>query len=288
MSTSSYVLKHPEALSSAVVFASPHSGREYSPDFLNSSDLDAKTLRSSEDAFVDVLFDAAPLAGSPLLCAQLPRAFVDLNRSAEELDPALIRGVPRGIHNPRVASGLGVIPRVVSGGRAIYRGKLDRDVAMERIETVWRPYHVALQGLLDHAHETYGHSILLDCHSMPSEAVASTSRDRRKTADVVLGDRFGASASDAVVEQIETVFQSAGFEVQRNTPFAGAYVTQHYGRPDRAQHAIQIELNRALYMNEDSITPHNGFADIQCRLQKVTSELARISAVSSADRLAAE
>lgn len=288
MSTSSYVLKHPDALSSAVVFASPHSGREYFQDFLNSSDLDAKTLRSSEDAFVDVLFDAAPLAGSPLLCAQLPRAFVDLNRSAEELDPALIRGVPRGIHNPRVASGLGVIPRVVSGGRAIYRGKLDRDVAMERIETIWRPYHVVLQGLLDHAHETYGHSILLDCHSMPSEAVASTSRDRRKTADVVLGDRFGASASDAVVKQIEIVFQNAGFEVHRNTPFAGAYVTQHYGRPDRAQHAIQIELNRALYMNEDSITPHDGFAEIHRRLQKVTSELARISAVSSTDRLAAE
>jgi N-formylglutamate amidohydrolase len=288
MSQSSYVLKHPDALSSEVVFASPHSGRDYRPHFLGNTDLDVNTLRSSEDAFVDMLFDAAPSAGAPLLCAQSPRAYVDLNRSAEELDPALIRGVPRGVHNPRVASGLGVIPRVVSGGRTIYRGKMDRDVALDRIEAIWRPYHSVLQSLLDHAHEEFGQSILIDCHSMPSEAVASTSRNRRKMVDVVLGDRFGASASDAVVRQIETVFQNAGFEVHRNTPFAGAYVTQHYGRPSRGQHAVQIELNRALYMNEDSITPHDGFADVHRRLQKVTNELARIRAASLTGRLAAE
>ena len=179
----------PEVLTSCVVFASPHSGRDYPWSFMRHTILNDHEIRTSEDAYVDRLFDSAQQFGAPFIKAGAPRAFVDLNRSAEELDPALIEGVRRVGHNPRVASGLGVIPRVVSNGRAIYRGKLPMIEAERRIALYWRPYHAQLKNLLDQSHKEFGTAILIDCHSMPHEAAAGAKRSNGTKPDIVIGDR---------------------------------------------------------------------------------------------------
>lgn len=271
-----YEVLHPDRNTSCVVFASPHSGRDYPWRFLRTTVLNEHQVRSSEDAFVDKLFDCAPRFGASFLKAGAPRAFVDLNRAADELDPALIEGVrPRG-HNPRVASGLGVVPRVVANGRAIYRGKLSLEEVERRIDLYWRPYHAMLQQLLDNAHRRHGQAVLIDCHSMPHEAIDSVVRGGMKRPDVVLGDRFGAAASGEVVDRIEAAFVAAGFVVTRNAPFAGAYITQAYGRPTRGQHAVQVEIDRSLYMNEALVRPNGSFDDIRVRLAAVVAEVAQI------------
>lgn len=275
----------PARLTTAVVFASPHSGRAYPRDFLRRSQLDAHTIRSSEDAWVDHLFGHAPKAGAPLLLANAPRAYVDLNRSAEELDPAIVHGVRRQGHNPRIASGLGVIPRVVAGARPIYRGKLSMIEAQQRLSVVWHPYHDALRGLLYASHARFGRAILIDCHSMPREALDGVARNAPRP-DVVLGDRFGASAGCEVVDAIEAAFAAQGFAVARNTPFAGAYVTQTYGRPSRHRHAVQVEIDRSLYMNEATLEPRADFAEMRARLARVIEEIAAYG--QDIGRLAAE
>ncbi len=271
-----YQVIAPTSRRTSVVFASPHSGRDYPWSFVRKSVLDSQMIRSSEDAFVDDLFDAAPSFGAPLLKACAPRAFIDYNRSADELDPALIDGMAKGkALNPRVASGLGVVPRVVAGGRAIYRGKMPMSEAQRRIETYWQPYHRKLQELLDASHRAFGMSILVDCHSMPHEAVDSIARLGAKRPDVVLGDRFGAAADEEVVEQIERALVSAGLRVVRNTPFAGAYTAQHYGRPSRGQHAVQIEIDRSIYMNEKMIRPNGNFKAFKALLEGVIADITR-------------
>ena len=276
MSKSAYEVLHPDRNRSCVVFASPHSGRDYSWSFLRTTILDEHAIRSSEDAFVDQLFECAPQYGAPFIKAGAPRAYVDLNRSSDELDPALIEGVRRHGHNPRVASGLGVIPRVVANGRAIYRGKMTRSEADRRIQTYWHPYHEKLQELLDFAYRRHGQAVLIDCHSMPHEAMNGVARSGMRRPDIVLGDRFGAAASGEVVDRVEAAFAAAGFAVTRNTPFAGAYITQAYGRPSRGQHAVQIEIDRSLYMNEVLIRPNGDFEAVQAALQQVVSEVALI------------
>jgi N-formylglutamate deformylase len=276
MPKSAYEVFHPERNRSCVVFASPHSGRDYPWSFLRKTVLDEHAIRSSEDAFVDMLFDCAPRYGATFIKAGAPRAFVDLNRSNDELDPALIEGVRRQGHNPRVASGLGVIPRVVSNGRAIYRGKITGAEAERRITQYWQPYHDMVQKLLDAAHQRHGQAVLLDCHSMPHEAMDGVARSGMRRPDVVLGDRFGASAGGEVVDRIEAAFADAGFVVTRNTPFAGAYITQAYGRPSRGQHAVQVEIDRSLYMNEALIRPNGDFDTVRAALQQVVGEVAQI------------
>ena len=276
MSQDAYTLILPDQPTSSVVFASPHSGREYPWSFLRQTVLDKNVIRSSEDAFVDRLFDRAPEFGAPFLVAGAPRAFVDLNRSPDELDPALIEGIEKRSHNPRVASGLGVIPRVVANGRAIYRGKLSQDEVQRRITDYWQPYHNALQDLLDQAHTLHGKAILVDCHSMPHEAMDGIARSGARRPEIVLGDRFGAAASGDVIDRIESAFASAGFVVTRNAPFAGAYITQAYGRPSRHQHAVQIEIDRAIYMNEQLIRPNNNFNAFRDSLRNVIAEIAEI------------
>lgn len=262
----------PKKLGSGVVFASPHSGHNYSQAFLSQSILTPHQIRSSEDAFVDLLFAAVPEFGMPFLTAEAPRAFLDLNRAADELDPALVQDVRRRGQNPRIASGLGVIPRVVAQGRAIYDGKLSMADAQQRINDFWVPYHSTLQDLLQQAHRRFGQAVLVDCHSMPHEAIETMAHKP----EVVLGDRFGTSASGEVIDQIETAFIGAGFKVSRNTPFAGAYITQAYGRPSRGQHAVQVEIDRSLYMDEATIEPNRHFDSIQKRLRGVIVEISQI------------
>ncbi len=273
---SAYDLKMPDVRTTSVVFASPHSGRDYSWSFTRRSVLDERTLRSSEDAFVDDLFAKAPAHGAPFLKAIHPRAWVDVNRSADELDPALIEGLKRTAHNPRVASGLGVVPRVVANGRAIYRGKISRREADARIRDVWQPWHDTLEQLMSDSVALFGEAILIDCHSMPHEAIEGLSNARGSRPEIVLGDRFGAAASADVVDRIESAFVAAGLRVSRNAPFAGAFVTQHYGRPTRGRHVVQIEIDRALYMNETKIRPNGNFTAFARLMGEVTAKIAGI------------
>ncbi|MDP5326464.1 MAG: N-formylglutamate amidohydrolase [Paracoccaceae bacterium] len=296
MQHDAYHLILPAQRTSRVVFACPHSGRDYSAAFLQATALDSTVLRSSEDAFVDLLFQSAPLEGAALLVARAPRAFVDLNRNEDEFDPALILGVPRLPHNPRIASGLGVIPRVVANGRAIYCGKLPLAEAQERIAKFWRPYHLALATLLSEQRKRFGQAILIDCHSMPHEAIVAFGASviaRNRTAprpDVVLGDRYGAASAGWVMDRVEAAFVDAGFRVARNAPFAGAFVAQQYGRPSIGQHVIQVEIDRALYMDESRIVPNAQFDEMRLRLAQVTARIAALGVEPERDdlRLAAE
>jgi len=256
-----YVLHRPDTPDSAAVFSVPHAGRAYPPQLLRETLLSPHLLRSSEDAFVDLLMASAPVHGAPLLVAQYPRAWVDLNRAADELDPALIEGVGRSGLNPRIAAGLGVIPRVVANGRAIYRGRISRAEAEARLDHAWRPYHARLRALMDEQLHRHGAALLIDCHSMPHEATDTLANRRGRRPDIVLGDRYGASAAVDLVDAIEEILTGAGFAVARNSPFAGAFVAQHYGAPSVGQHVVQIEIDRSIYMDEASITLRPDFEE---------------------------
>lgn len=263
----------PENRDTAAVFASPHSGRNYPWSFIRASQLDEMTIRSSEDAFVDRLFDMAPLYGAPLLSTTIPRAYVDLNRAADEFDPALIFGAQQKGHNPRISSGLGVIPRVVAGGREIRDGKITMGEARNRLRDCYHPYHNQLDTLLTEARSSFGYALLFDCHSMPHDALANTSYAFKKLPEIVLGDRFGATCSPELMEETEAVFKKAGFEVSRNLPFAGAYVVQQYGAPTCRRHAIQIEIDRSLYMDEEKLQPRSDFEEFKKILHGVVTGL---------------
>ncbi len=285
MARNPFRLTLPDVVTTPLVVASPHSGRDYDGAFMSSTVLDADRIRSSEDAFVDLLMERAPSLGAPLLAAAVPRAFLDLNRAPEELDPAVIQDVPRGATNPRISSGLGVIPRVVAQGRAIYSGKISRAEARDRIDAIWQPYHSKLRELMDNARCQFGRAILLDCHSMPHEAIEGASV-KGKVPEIVLGDRYGASAEASLMDMAEDVFAGLGFRVARNAPFAGAYTTQAYGRPSQGWHAIQIEVDRALYMDEVTIRPNAQFDTMR---NLMTEAVSRISdAVAGPADLAAE
>jgi N-formylglutamate deformylase len=272
--THAYRILAPDAWCSSVIFASPHSGRAYEDGFLAETILDPLTLRSSEDAYVDQLIgDVAPW-GCPFICAQAPRAYVDLNRAVDEIDPAVIEGAIKRGSNPRIASGLGVIPRVVAHGRFIYRGKLPLAEAQRRIDKLWRPYHDAMAALIRAGTERFGQAILLDLHSMPHEAVASFSKSHQP-AEIVVGDRYGASADPDITQFVVACFQRAGFRVALNAPFAGAYILQTYGKPNRRQHALQIEIDRSLYLDAKTLRPSDGFAQTQTKLRHALREIAQ-------------
>ncbi|MGF1502170.1 MAG: N-formylglutamate amidohydrolase [Paracoccaceae bacterium] len=271
--TAPYLLTEPTTLVSDAVFSSPHSGRHYPGAFVRQSRLDLVSLRASEDALVDRLFAPAPREGAPLLTATWPRAWLDLNRAPTELDPALIEGVRGQGLNQRVAAGLGVVPRVVSEGRAIYDGKIPRAEAEARIEAVHVPYHDCLERLLLRAKRRFGQAVLFDCHSMPSEALRAAPRVKGRCPEIVLGDRFGAAAGRTLVALTQEAFERAGFAVARNAPFAGGYITQRYGRPQSGWHAIQIEIDRGLYLDQRRVEPGPGFASLVHALDGVIAEL---------------
>lgn len=264
-----YDLILPAKPRAGLVVSSPHSGRDYLSDFVEQSPLSAQALRSSEDAFVDQLWADAPSLGVPLLAARAPRAYVDLNRAAEDLDPALIEGLKRGAFNPRVASGLGVIPRVVAAGRVIHPGRISQAQASERLATYWHPWHNALRELINAQSRRFQEVLLLDCHSMPHEAVSAL----ESPPNVVLGDRHGAACAPSLMAQVEEAFRAEGFVTARNTPFAGAYIAQTYGRPQFGTHAIQVEIDRSLYMDEATLTPNSQFGEVRARLSRVTERI---------------
>ena len=238
------------------IYSSPHSGTAYLREFLEQSKLDVRSLRRSEDAFVDELFTAAPDIGAPMLRAVVPRSFLDLNREPLELDPDMFEdAVPAHANTTshRVNGGLGTIARIVSNGAEIYRGKLRYRDAERRIELVYRPYHDRLRRLIDDVRAQFGCAILVDCHSMPSVGGPLDQDSGRQRADIILGDRFGRSCSPLLVTAAERTLRDLGYRVFRNNPYAGGFTTQHYGRPAESVHALQIEINRALYMDENRI-----------------------------------
>jgi N-formylglutamate deformylase len=244
------------------LFASPHSGRSYPASLLENTRLDATTLRRSEDAFVDELFAGVVKLGAPLLAAQFPRAFLDVNRSSTELDAGMFDAplkVPVDAPSPRVTAGLGVIPRIVRDGAEIYRGKLDTGEADARISRLYQPYHQALAKLIAETHARFGVAVLIDCHSMPSAL---------SVPDIVLGDRYGASAAASLTARAETAFVREGFSVVRNTPYAGGHTTVLHGRPGLGCHALQIEVNRALYLDEEKIVKKAAFEMVRERLSR--------------------
>jgi N-formylglutamate deformylase len=252
------------------VFAFPHSGRVYPDSFVDSSRLGATALRRSEDAYVDELFGSAASLGAPTIFARFPRAYLDVNRAPGELDPTMFDGALHMLADTtgaRVNAGLGVIPRIVRDGAEIYRSKLPAREAEERIAKFYRPYHAALNALIEDTRREFGMAIVVDCHSMPSAAAVP---------DIVLGDRYGMSAANALMRGAERAFEQSAFTVARNAPYAGGYTTHLYGRPMLGIHALQIEINRALYLDEESIERSANFASVQTRIAEALDTLTMV------------
>lgn len=263
-----FTLLEPRAQIAPVVVDVPHAGRCYPPAFLESVKLTAHGLRRSEDAFVDRLFHDATELGAPVLVAEFPRAYLDVNREAYELDPRMFEGAVPDFANTRslrVMSGLGTVPKIVGDKLEIYPGRIPIDEALARIETCYRPYHAALRRLVDRTAGRFGSCVLIDAHSMPS---SSLDRERGAKPDIVLGDRFGTSAEGWIIDTLEANLRRAGFRLQRNRPYAGGYITEAYGEPRKNRHAIQIELNRSLYMDEVRIEPSSAFPAVRKALRE--------------------
>lgn len=251
----------PAETASPLIFASPHSGRDYPGEFLRNSRLGRHALRQSEDSYVDLLFDEAPQFGAPILRALFPRAYVDVNRARDELDPRMFAdNVPKSAdtRSSRVIAGLGVIPRIVADGQDIYGSKLYFNDAQLRLSACYDPYHEALKTLIAAAQAKFGCAIVIDCHSMPS-AGGAPYRAGEPSIDFVLGDRFGSSCAPSIIGFTEDVLRGFGYQVARNAPYAGGYVASSIGRPGAGVHVLQIEINRALYLDERRIARTSGF-----------------------------
>jgi N-formylglutamate deformylase len=269
-----FFITRPQHCDAPVVFASPHSGRDYPDEFLAATRLSHLSLRRSEDSFLDELVAGAPLHGATVIAAGFPRAFCDVNREPWELDPGMFSdALPAWVNtgSARVRSGLGTIARVVGGGEAIYAGKLRFADAEHRVRQYWQPYHDALSALLENTLASAGRCLLVDCHSMPAHACEG----RRPVPDVVLGDAYGSACAPAVMRYFEQFFTGRGYQVRRNDPYAGGFVTRHYGRPARHVHAIQIEFARGLYMDEASLERRPGFATLAEDITLLASALGR-------------
>lgn len=267
----------------ALVFASPHSGSIYPADMMAAARLSPDAIRGSEDAFVDQIIAGAPALGASVIRARLARAYIDLNREPWELDPAMFEDeLPEYARSrsARVAAGLGAIARVAAEGRPIYARKLTFAEAKARIELAHRPYHDALDRLLAAARATHGGAILVDWHSMPAAAAQGQRARGGGACDIVLGDRFGAACSPKLTALVERELESMGYRVARNAPYAGGYTTEHYGRPARRTHALQIEINRALYMNETTREPTAGLVRLTADAERLTRALADLDVAS--------
>jgi N-formylglutamate amidohydrolase len=280
----------PDVLATPLIFSSPHSGRRYPAELLRMSRLDRHALRQSEDGYVDLLFAAAPQFGAPLLRALFPRAWVDVNRARDELDQRMFADplpASADTRSTRVRAGLGVIPRIVADGQDIYDRKLKFFEARRRLSDCYDTYHRELAGLVNEARAQFGCAILIDCHSMPS-AGAIPFRDNERALDIVLGDRFGASCSGAITAAAEATLSGLGYHVSRNAPYAGGHVASAYGRPLGGIHVLQIEINRALYLDERRIARTEGFDRLRDNLKVLMSELCRFSPAALRPAQAAE
>lgn len=272
LDTGAVRIERPVVPAVPLVFASPHSGRDYPDDFVAAARLDRLRLRRSEDCYVDELFAAAPAHGATLVAATFPRVFCDPNREAWELDPGMFAdALPDWVNtaSARAGAGLGTIARVVGTGETIYRGKLSFAEAQVRVAATWQPFHAALREAVERARRRFGACLLVDCHSMPEASMPP----RRRT-DVVLGDAHGTACDPALMRRMEELLTQEGLSVRRNDPYAGGYITRHYGRPRERVHALQIEVNRALYMDEATLERSAGFESLRLRLSRLVAYLA--------------
>jgi N-formylglutamate amidohydrolase len=271
-----FEITEPQALMGPVVFNSPHSGSTYPRGFLACSKLDVATLRRSEDSFVDALIAGVVRHGYPLMRAHFPRCFVDVNREPYELDPRMFDGRLPSFANTRsmrVAGGLGTVARVVGDAFEIYDQRIPVDDALQRIESLYKPYHRALRRLFTKLHRDFGAAMLVDVHSMPS---SSGHKDERPRPEFVLGDRYGTSCVGVVAETVEKTLRTLGYTVSRNKPYAGGFITEHYGNPAAGLHAIQLEINRALYMDEARYERIAGFNRLAGDLETLARRLGEI------------
>jgi len=284
----------PPRLACPLVFSSPHSGNIYPRRFLAATRLSEGALRRSEDAFVDCLFSGVTSLGAPLIRARFPRAYLDLNREPYELDPRMFEGPLPAFANTRslrVAGGLGTIARVAGQAQEIYGRKIPVSEALERIERIYKPYHARLRALLDRARRAFGIAVLMDCHSMPSQQRQPSKQfplsapSRRP--DIVIGDRYGTSCAGELVNTIEYELRQAGYDVQRNKPYAGGFITEFYGNPSEECHALQIEVSRALYMDEAAITRREGFERLAADLTRMAAALSDVAAARRGSHQAA-
>ena len=260
------------------VFNSPHSGRYYPKRFLAMVRLDGWAIRRSEDCYVDELFAGATGLGAPMLAANFPRAYLDVNREPWELDPRMFADpLPSfaNVRSPRVAGGLGTIPRLVGEGLDIYAARLPLAEAIERVEHIYKPYHERLKRLVGRTHAQFGFAVLIDCHSMPASIRIGEGGMRP---DFIVGDRFGASAAAALTEHAIGLLTGMGYRVAHNKPYAGGFITEHYGRPGRGLHALQIEINRGLYMDEKTYLKTGAFAALANDLTRFAAGLMSLPA----------
>ncbi len=259
-----------------VLFNSPHSGRVYPRAFLLTSRLDLPTLRRSEDSFVDDLIAGLVERGHPIMRAHFPRCYVDVNREPYELDPRMFEGRLPSFANTRsmrVAGGLGTVARVVGDAQEIYDQRIAVAEALRRIDALYKPYHRTLRRVFIRLQREFGAAILVDCHSMPS---TTGGRDERPRADLVIGDRYGTSCVAPVTEAIEQTLRGFGYVVSRNKPYAGGFITEHYGNPASGLHAVQLEINRALYMDERRYERSASFDRLAGELAVLADRLAEI------------
>jgi len=259
-----------------IIFNSPHSGSAYPEAFLRVSRIDLPALRRSEDSFMDELIGGLSNRGFAVVRVHFPRSYVDVNREPYELDPRMFAGRLPSFANTRsmrVAGGLGTIPRVVGDGQEIYRERLAVDDALSRIETLYKPYHRALRRLINRVHQSFGTAVLVDCHSMPSIGV---SRDEPRRPDVVIGDRYGTSCAPLLPDRVEQTMGRLGYSVGRNKPYAGGFITEHYGNPASGLHVVQLELNRAVYMDERRREKGPRFAQVVADFAALADALATV------------
>ena len=253
------------------VFASPHSGTLYPGDMAASPHLDEAGLRSAEDALIDGLIASGPSQGASVIASTVGRAYLDLNRDPEELDPVLIEGVEAGAATLRTSAGYGVVPRLSGDGHPLYNRTLSLAEAAGRIDRVHRPYHAALSDLIQETWAREGSAVLIDWHSMPSRVTRTAPGVRG--VDVVLGDRHGTACDPALTRRLKALFESLGWRVALNHPYAGGWTTQVWGRPTDGFHAVQIELNRALYLDETTRLPGPGWSRCEKGVARVIAAL---------------
>jgi len=280
-----FILDEPVGDRAAVVYASPHSGQYYPPEFVSAANIDLYQLRQTEDGHVDALYAAAPRFGAPLVKACYGRSYLDPNREPYELDPQMFRDpLPNHVNTTslRVIGGLGTIPRIAANGAQIYREKMGFREADQRVRTLYHPYHQALRHQIQHAKRAHRFCIVVDCHSMPSVGGPLDRDEGTRRPDVVLGDRFSTTCSPKLTELARNVLEKEGFSVGFNAPYAGGFTTYNYGRPNKGVHALQIELNRATYMDENTYERHKCFDEIAHRLSILIEALSQIKAVDLA------
>ncbi len=284
-----FEIREPVSHAIPFVYNSPHSGRVYPPEFIAQSRLQGISIRRSEDHYVDELFAEASALGAPLLVANFPRAYLDVNREPYELDPRMFDGLLppyANVNSLRVAGGLGTIPRIVAENMEIYGRRLSVQEGLDRIEAVYKPYHAALRRLIARTHVQFGFGVLIDCHSMPGNVRVAGANTRP---DFIIGDRYGTSASAELSRTAVGIFEEMGFAAIRNKPYAGGFITEHYGRPSRGLHALQIEVNRSIYVDEITLEKRPDFALVAAAITSFMRQMADYVAKFASDTaLAAE